>query len=70
MTPEEMNRMLACGALELWALEDLIGVEGTEPMKALIASLHVKALALTNVLAEDYKLNIPDPTTRSGGGGK
>lgn len=70
MTPDEMQRLLNCGALELWALEDLVGAEGTEPMKALLDSLHLKASALAAVLVKDYNLSIPTPSTRSGGGGK
>lgn len=70
MTTEQMQAMVNCAALELWALEDLINNGGDPVQIALATSLHAKALALLTVLAKEHSLTIPTPSTRSGGGGK
>lgn len=65
MTKEEMQAEIDIGAIELWALEDLTQ-DASPAVRGLIASLHTRAA----LVASGCGFTLPDPSTRSGGGGK
>lgn len=65
MTKEEMQKDIDIGATELWALEDLTQ-DASPAVRGLISSLHARAARV----AAGCGFELPDPSTRSGGGGK